>query len=103
LAFGIAATSALPALGCHFARKRYKSSLVSCVDGTGAGGRAMERKLLQAAVAIAGFAGVFLELTGVLFGTMYADLSGDVVLDSHVRFGKLWQRHVAGVTQRSVT
>ena len=29
----------------------------------------MERKLLQAAVAIAGFAGVFLGLTGVLFGT----------------------------------
>jgi hypothetical protein len=27
----------------------------------------MERKLLQAAVAIAGFAGVFLGLTGVLF------------------------------------
>jgi hypothetical protein len=48
----------------------------------------MERKLLQAAVAIAGFAGVFLGLTGVLFGTMYADLSGDVVLDSYVRFSK---------------
>jgi hypothetical protein len=48
----------------------------------------MERKLLQAAVAIAGFAGVFLGLTGVLFGTMHADLSGDVVLDSYVRFGK---------------
>jgi hypothetical protein len=48
----------------------------------------MERKLLQAAVAIAGLAGVFLGLTGVLFGTLYADLSGDVVLDSYVRFGK---------------
>lgn len=48
----------------------------------------MERKLLQAAVAIAGFAGVFLGLTGVLFGTLHADLSGDVVLDSYVRFGK---------------
>lgn len=48
----------------------------------------MERKLLQAAVAVAGFAGVFLGLTGVLFGTLYADLSGDVVLDGYVRFGK---------------
>jgi hypothetical protein len=40
----------------------------------------MERKLLQAAVAIAGFAGVFLGLSGVLFGAFHADLSGDVVL-----------------------
>ena len=48
----------------------------------------MERKLLQATVAVAGFAGVFLGLTGVLFGTLYADLSGDVVLDGYVRFGK---------------
>jgi hypothetical protein len=44
--------------GCHFARKRYKSSLVSRTDGTSAGGRAMERKLLQARVTIAGFAGI---------------------------------------------
>ena len=29
-----------------------------------------------------------LGLTGVLFGTMYADLSGDVVMDSYVRFLK---------------
>jgi hypothetical protein len=48
----------------------------------------MERKLLQAAVAIAGLAGVILGLTGVLFGTLHTDLSGDVVLDSYVRFGK---------------
>ena len=48
----------------------------------------MERKLLQATVAVAGFAGVVLGLTGVLFGTLYADLSGDAVLDSYVRFGK---------------
>jgi hypothetical protein len=48
----------------------------------------MERKLLQAAVAVAGCAGVILGLTGVLFGTLHADLSGDVVLDSYVRFGK---------------
>jgi Flp pilus assembly protein TadB len=48
----------------------------------------MERKLLQVAVWVAGLAGVGLGLTGVLFGTMYADLSGDVVLDSYVRFLK---------------
>lgn len=48
----------------------------------------MERKLLQAAVAVAGFAGVVLGLTGALLGTMHADLSGEVVLDSYVRFGK---------------
>ena len=48
----------------------------------------MERKLLQIAVAVAGFAGVMLGLTGVLFGTLHTDLSGDVVLDSYVRFGK---------------
>jgi hypothetical protein len=48
----------------------------------------MERKLLQVAVAGAGAAGVILGLTGVLFGTLHADLSGDVVLDSYVRFGK---------------
>jgi Domain of unknown function (DUF4345) len=48
----------------------------------------MQRKLLQIAVAVAGLAGVGLGLTGVLFGTMHADLSGDVVLDSYVRFLK---------------
>jgi hypothetical protein len=48
----------------------------------------MERKLLQIAVAVAGLSGVGLGLTGVLFGTMHADLSGDVVLDSYVRFLK---------------
>jgi Domain of unknown function (DUF4345) len=48
----------------------------------------MERRLLQITVAVAGLIGVVLGLTGVLFGTMHADLSGDVVLDSYVRFGK---------------
>ena len=48
----------------------------------------MERKLLQIVVACAGLVGVGLGLTGVLFGTMHADLSGDVVLDSYVRFAK---------------
>jgi hypothetical protein len=51
-------------------------------------GPAMERILLQIAVAVAGVVGVGLGLTGVLFGTLYADLSGDVVLDSYVRFLK---------------
>jgi Domain of unknown function (DUF4345) len=75
----------------------------------------MERKLLQIAVVLAGLTCVALGLTGVLFGTMHADLSGDVVLDSYVRFAKgvllaiglffapvlcLWQRHVARVAQR---
>jgi hypothetical protein len=48
----------------------------------------MERKLLQIAVAVAGLAGVSLGLAGVLFGTMYADLSSDVMLDSYIRFLK---------------
>ena len=48
----------------------------------------MERTLLQIAVAVAGLAGVGLGLTGVVFGTLDADLSGDVVLDSYVRFLK---------------
>jgi hypothetical protein len=48
----------------------------------------MQRKLLQIAMAVAGLAGVGVGLTGVLFGTLYADLSGDVVLDSYVRFLK---------------
>jgi hypothetical protein len=44
----------------------------------------MERKLLQIAVAAAGLGGVILGLTGILFGTMYADLSGDVVAQQGV-------------------
>ena len=48
----------------------------------------MERILLRIAVALAGLVGVGLGLTGVLFGTLYANLSGDVVLDSYVRFLK---------------
>src|ERR1700676_918090 len=49
---------------------------------------AMERTLLQIAVAVAGLAGAGLGLTGVVFGTLDADLSGDVVMDSYVRFLK---------------
>src|SRR6266481_3890760 len=49
---------------------------------------AMERKLLQAAVAVAGLSGVVLGLMGVLFGALHADLSDDVEMDSYVRFLK---------------
>jgi hypothetical protein len=50
--------------------------------------QAMERKLLQIAVALAGFAAVTFGLAGVLFGTTIMDLSDDVLTDSHVRFLK---------------
>ena len=43
----------------------------------------MKRTVITA-VLVAGSIG----LTGVLFGTLHTDLSGDVVLDSYVRFGK---------------
>jgi Domain of unknown function (DUF4345) len=48
----------------------------------------MERKLLQIAVALAGFAAVGFGLAGVLFGTTIMELSDDVLTDSHVRFLK---------------
>src|SRR5258706_13461849 len=48
----------------------------------------MERKLLQIAVAIAGLAGISLGLAGMLFGTMYADLSSGGILGSYIRFLK---------------
>jgi hypothetical protein len=48
----------------------------------------MERKLLQIAVALAGFAAVGFGLAGVLFGTTIMELSDDVLTDSHVRFFK---------------
>jgi hypothetical protein len=48
----------------------------------------MERKLLQIAVALAGFAAIGFGLAGVLFGTTIMELSDDVLTDSHVRFLK---------------
>jgi uncharacterized membrane protein len=63
----------------------------------------MKRRLLQIAVAVAGLIGVVLGLTGVLFGTMHADLSGGVLIAGlvFVPLLWLWQGHVAGVAQRS--
>ena len=48
----------------------------------------MERKLLQIAFALAGLAAVGFGLAGVLFGTIFTELSDDVVIDSYVRFLK---------------
>jgi Domain of unknown function (DUF4345) len=48
----------------------------------------MERKLLQIAFAIAGLVLVGFGLAGVFFGANFADLSGNVVMDSYFRFLK---------------
>lgn len=48
----------------------------------------MERKLLQIAVALAGFAAIVFGGAGVLIGTTFMGLSDDVVIDSSVRFLK---------------
>jgi uncharacterized protein DUF4345 len=48
----------------------------------------MERKLLQIAVALAGLALVGFGLAGVFFGANFLDLSGNVVMDSYIRFLK---------------
>jgi Domain of unknown function (DUF4345) len=48
----------------------------------------MERKLLQIAFAIAGLVLVGFGLAGVFFGADFADLSGNVVMDSYFRFLK---------------
>jgi hypothetical protein len=48
----------------------------------------MERKLLQMAVALAGFAAIAFGLAGVLFGTTIMEMADDLVTDSHVRFLK---------------
>ncbi len=46
----------------------------------------MERKLLQ--IAFAGFVLVAFGLAGVFFGANFLDLSGNVVMDSYIRFLK---------------
>jgi hypothetical protein len=51
-------------------------------------GQAMERKLLQIAFALAGLMLVGFGLGGVFFGATFMDLSGDVVMDSYIRFLK---------------
>ena len=48
----------------------------------------MERKLLQIAFAIAGLVLVGFGLAGVFFGANFMDLSGNVVMDSYIRFLK---------------
>jgi hypothetical protein len=48
----------------------------------------MERKLLQIAFAIAGLVLVAFGFAGVFFGATFVDLSGNVVMDSYIRFLK---------------
>ena len=48
----------------------------------------MERKLLQIAFALAGLVLIVFGLAGVFFGAGFADLSGNVVMDSYFRFLK---------------
>jgi len=48
----------------------------------------MERKLLQIAFALAGLALIGFGLAGVFFGASFMDLSGNVVMDSYIRFLK---------------
>jgi hypothetical protein len=48
----------------------------------------MERKLLQIAFAMAGLVLVAFGLAGVFFGANFLDLSGNVVMDSYIRFLK---------------
>jgi hypothetical protein len=52
------------------------------------GDRAVERKLLQIAFALAGLALVGFGFAGVFFGANFLDLSGNVVMDSYIRFLK---------------
>ena len=48
----------------------------------------MERKLLQIAFALAGLVLVAFGLAGVFFGANFLDLTGNVVMDSYIRFLK---------------
>jgi Domain of unknown function (DUF4345) len=48
----------------------------------------MERKLLQIAFGSAGLALIGFGLAGVFFGANFMDLSGNVVMDSYIRFLK---------------
>jgi hypothetical protein len=49
----------------------------------------VERKLLQIAFALAGLALVGFGFAGVFFGANFLDLSGNVVMDSYIRFLKV--------------
>ena len=48
----------------------------------------MERRLLQAAIALTGLAAVGFGLAGVLIGTSFSGVITDVTMDSYVRFLK---------------
>ena len=48
----------------------------------------MERKLLQIAFALAGLVLIGFDLAGVFFGANFMDLTGNVVMDSYIRFLK---------------
>jgi Domain of unknown function (DUF4345) len=48
----------------------------------------MERKLLQIAFGFAGLALVGFGFAGIFFGANFLDLSGNVVMDSYIRFLK---------------
>ena len=48
----------------------------------------MERKLLQIAFALAGLVLIAFGFAGVFFGANFLDLSGNVVMDSYIRFLK---------------
>jgi hypothetical protein len=48
----------------------------------------MERRLLQAAFAVAGLVLAGFGIAGVFFGANFTDLSGNVVMDSYIRFLK---------------
>jgi hypothetical protein len=48
----------------------------------------MERKVLQVAFSLAGLVLVGFGLAGVFFGAGFTDLSGNVVMDSYIRFLK---------------
>jgi hypothetical protein len=45
----------------------------------------MERKLLQIAFTFAGLVLIGFDLAGVFFGANFMDLTGNVVMDSHIR------------------
>ena len=48
----------------------------------------MERKLLQTAFALAGLVLIVFGLAGLFFGADFADMSGNVAMDSYFRFLK---------------